>query len=317
MTKSYSLFQFKLKGPWRFVGDLIDGEFEINVNETKIKILFPTQTLSVFRMPRLGIPKALADFLDQDESAFMNLEEPGEPLYFHTDPPLIHHFELYDLFVLVEKVFRNDEIAFRWAKEFLPSFEQQLSDWIETSTKQIASYQARAYQNPEFGGNVKFWEIGNGDIARPVTHLYSTIVRNLSDEIWGNPVDRDEFQQILRQIEFGNIPSIWQLLMRDARTDFATLNFRKAILQAGLAAESFLLEMLSNQKLELQESKKQLETMTLGELRTMAVKENLLDEALFGRHFVDVRNTAAHKTEAIPESTAKDFLREVELLLIK
>lgn len=289
-----------------------------------VDVHFPVVDWGRFGMPHLAAPPALA--LLSPPPDWDKLDQPatwGEPLRFDLEPRHVYEAELHRIGLEVtvtpdDKIEapanRNLEITpvEEWLRATYDTWAIRVSDWVEVLTRQIGAPEARAHQAPRAGDGLHVW-IGEGtEWTDPRKTLAVTVRTSMSDPVWGTPAHLETITDVLHNVAQGETPNPEHLYLRDARAALLAGQTRRAVLDAGLAAELVLLPAyLEALGPPPRKAGKEPQDPPLGILVRDLYKAGVLRDDLTDR-LVKTRNDATHRGATISETDAAAAVREAE-----
>jgi hypothetical protein len=197
---------------------------------------------------------------------------------------------------------RRQEVADEIFQEVDP-WQFNVVDWLETAYSQLLV----SAEPPKTGHAIQPW-LWSHDGPQRVLH-YNNPPLTLSVSMGDSAVDASALQQVLHLAGSLVRPPLAWRLTRDAQRQHSRGDHRRAVLDAGTAAELALYTALSRQgwtpKIKKNGDEKQ---ETLGTLVEEADKYSALRIADAGTGLVDVRNDAIHRAEMPSDQIARRAL---------
>lgn len=305
---------YRMPGLWRLDGELLGAVLATTIGGQHVTLHLPRCAWSIFGICELTAP-AVLDPWPAHERVEVSLQEGwGSAVDFDPDARTARAVEVTALALSMAADW-DAERAGAWSREHLDAWWQSVTDWIECAGSQISDIAARDIQS-SVQDRIAVFEAAGNTLLVPRRDVVVTIGLARGDAAWGEPLVESDFKAAILAAERGDRVAIEYLFLRDARASYRNKEYRKAVLEAGLAAEVVLAEIVEAEVgAAFKNGRKPLCKFTLGELRQVAQDRNLAIPAKMTRDWVEQRNRAAHEPDAVEPHAAKDFLGVVTELV--
>lgn len=299
---------------WKFDGDLLGKVFETTIANRRIRIHMPSRSGKFFPHPeQISMPLLQGSFRGFEDLQNAEPEFWGRVTAYLPGGTEVQTFETQVLAVEVvtEDVHLNAAMH-EWARLNLNPWCASVTQWIEYLANQVSSSEART-RNAPVSQNISTWTRANGTWSDPYRTVIIQCGVGLGNEEWGQALDGATFELALKSVELAKDPPVEHLFLSEARTSFLAREYRKSVVEAAVAIEGLLRQLLhEHDVLDCEISEREgavlVENMTLGTLIECAKKKVPNWPRHIGPELAKIRNVAAHQNVAIAEHEALDFL---------
>jgi hypothetical protein len=136
----------------------------------------------------------------------------------------------------------NVRVMSYWTGAELSEWFEAMADWVEVLAGQVNEPRARRVQQPVWGDGMPRWSRTSGKWAYTAPQAVVDCSVPEASAVWGRAATAAELSMALERVTGGERPTVRDLLLRDARTHLLANEFRRAVLDAGLAAELTLVQ---------------------------------------------------------------------------
>ena len=196
----------------------------------------------------------------------------------------------------------------------LDSWWELFSSWVAVLTHQDPR---EYFRLPGMTRREPIWTFVNGDGRRIHSAITEDAVRRLYDI---EPLDEDTVRACIELTRIGEFPPAEWTFIRDARSAVLAKDYRRAVIDAGTAAELAITELLDQR---LAGADPTLSEALLKRARALEGRSTLMKElkagiepAGFTAQLKNPRNNAAHKGQAPTRETAQQAI-EVAVQLVE